>query len=245
MKTVLFCFVLIWLVAFPAYSQTNKPTSQKNKPKSTQPKQDNEKKYYDSGVAKIKTAKTLEVVLEALEDFNRAIELKPNYADAYYQRGYARIVSETPEYAEMNSLSHTSGDFRDSIADFTKAIQLKTKFFAQAFYHRGTTKTFLKDTLGSIEDLDRAIQLKLPADLLPLAYYQRGVSKRYLRNYREAVQDFNIVIRLKPNDFAAYVERGTAKYYLNDVSACDDWRKGCSLGNRVGCNNVAQFCGSR
>ena len=49
----------------------------------------------------------------AIADFNRAIELKPDYAEAYNNRGNA--------YSDK-------GDFDHAIADFSKAIELKPDF---------------------------------------------------------------------------------------------------------------------
>ncbi len=50
---------------------------------------------------------------QAIEDYNKAIELDPDFAEAYYLRGVAYYVFDDPEQA---------------IEDFTKAIELDPNF---------------------------------------------------------------------------------------------------------------------
>ena len=58
---------------------------------------------------------------QAIEDYSRAIEIKPGYADAYNNRGIA-----------YNSL----GNYRQAIEDYNRAIEIKPDF-ADAYYNRG------------------------------------------------------------------------------------------------------------
>jgi len=64
----------------------------------------------------------------AIEDYNKAIEINPNKAEAYVNRAFAK--------GEL-------GDFRGAIEDCNKAIELNPKY-AEAFYNRG----FAKGELG-------------------------------------------------------------------------------------------------
>ena len=66
--------------------------------------------YYDLGNYK-----------QAIEDYNRAIEIKPDYADAYYNRGIA-----------YNGL----GNYRQAIEDYNRAIEIKPGY-AKAYINRG------------------------------------------------------------------------------------------------------------
>jgi len=50
-----------------------------------------------------------------------AIKFKPEYAEAFYNRGYAKF--------KLN-------DYQGSLADYTEAIRLKADY-AEAFYGRG------------------------------------------------------------------------------------------------------------
>src|SRR5436190_1431713 len=56
--------------------------------------------------------------LPALDDFNKAIELDPKLAEAYYHRGMVQLEKEK------------------AIADYSKAIELKPDY-AEAYFQRG------------------------------------------------------------------------------------------------------------
>ena len=83
---------------------------------------------------------------EAIADCDSAIELRKDYALAYYNRGVAKWKSK--EYST-----------EEAIADYDRAIKLKPDF-ADAFYNRGIAKYKLEDYLGAIADFNRAIELK-------------------------------------------------------------------------------------
>ncbi len=73
----------------------------------------------------------------------RAIQINPNFAQAYNNRGLAR---------------HNMGDKQGAISDFTQAIQINPNF-AQAYNNRGATRNDLGDKEGAISDFKKAAQL--------------------------------------------------------------------------------------
>ena len=68
----------------------------------------------------------------AIADYDRALELNPQFAQAYYNRGNAK---------------RTLKDYQGAIADYDKAIELNPRF-AQAYYNRGVAKSDLGNYLG-------------------------------------------------------------------------------------------------
>jgi len=80
----------------------------------------------------------------AYSDFSIAIEMNPNYAEAYYRRGLL-LGKEMHKYSK-------------AIKDFTKAIKLKPDF-AEAYYDRGVTYRILDDLKNSCADWHRAKEL--------------------------------------------------------------------------------------
>jgi len=150
----------------------------------------------------------------AILDFNKAIYYKPNYADAYSNRGNA--------YSEL-------GEYQRAMDDFNKAIFLNPNS-AKAYYNRGA---FAFNKLGeyqqAIEDFNEAIRLK--PDLLS-AYEGQGAAYSKIGQYRKTIDYLNEAIRLKPNKAFAYGLRGAA--YLkqgNKEQSCRDVRKACTLGD--------------
>ena len=88
----------------------------------------------------------------AVADYDKAIQLKPDYAKAYHNRGYTAAA----------------------IADFDKAIRLKPDY-ASAYNNRGLAKKHaLGDLSAAIADYDKAVQLKPD---LASPYYNRGAAK--------------------------------------------------------------------
>ena len=64
-------------------------------------------------------------------------------------------------------------DYRSSIQDYNKAIELNPKY-TYAYNNRGLAKVNLKDYRGAIQDYNKAIEINPNyAD----AYYNRGVAK--------------------------------------------------------------------
>ena len=114
---------------------------------------------------------------EAKDAFTKAIELKPDYAEAYVKRGVA-----------YGSLS----DYQQAIKDFTNAIQLKPDY-TEAYYNRGVTYVKLGNYQQAIEESTKAIQLK--PDYAE-AYFFRGTTYVILGNYQQAINDYKIAARL-------------------------------------------------
>ena len=81
----------------------------------------------------------------AIEEYSAAIELKPDYAAAYNNRGFAYYLK---------------GDAERAIADYTRAIELRPNY-PKAYNSRGVA--YMSGGYGaakSVRDFDRAIELK-------------------------------------------------------------------------------------
>ena len=80
---------------------------------------------------------------KAIQNYDKAIELAPQYTKVYNARGNAK-----------NYLKDYSG----AIADCDKAIELDPQY-ATAYYNRGIAKKDLKDYAGATADYNKAIEL--------------------------------------------------------------------------------------
>ena len=168
---------------------------------------------------------------EAIASFTKAIELKPDYAEAYYLRGLAyrrqgehehaisnftKAIELKPDYAEayyLRGLAYRRQDeYEHAIEDFTKAIELKPDH-ADAHYDRGICFVYgIQDEYEhAIEDFTKAIELKPDhAD----AHYNRGFVYNGQGEYDRAIEDFTKVIELKPDHADAHYNRGLACLHL-------------------------------
>jgi tetratricopeptide (TPR) repeat protein len=113
----------------------------------------------------------------AIEDYNEAIRLKPDYANAYLNRGRT--------YANLNQ-------YQRAIQDYDEAIRLKPDY-ADAYCNRGIAYANLNQYQRVIEDYSEVIRLKPDyAD----AYLLRGNAYRRLHNDIQFNIDLNIAARL-------------------------------------------------
>jgi len=110
----------------------------------------------------------------AIADYTTAIKLKPDYAEAYNDRGFAYYLKTKPDYER-------------AIADYTRAIDLRADY-PKAFNNRGVA--YMAGGYGaakSVPDFDRAIELKPD---FRYAYINRA-NARLFSHPQLALQDFH------------------------------------------------------
>ena len=183
--------------------------------------------------------------LAAINDYDKAIQLKPNAANVYINRGlskaelgqysaaisdYNKAIQLKPDHAiaynNRGAAKRKLGQHFAAISDYNKAIQLKPND-AMAYSNRGLSKAELGQYSAAISDYNKAIQLK-PDEAT--AYNNRGEVKRKLSQYFAAINDYDKAIQLKPNNAMAYYNRGLAKYYLGQyLAAISDYDKAIQL----------------
>jgi tetratricopeptide (TPR) repeat protein len=167
----------------------------------------------------------------AIADYNEAIRLKPDYADAYNNRGlaYSNLKEYQKAIADFNEAIRLKPDYADAyryrggvhvelkeyqqaIADYNQAISIKPDY-ADAYFNRGGVHVELKEYQKAIADFNEAIRLKPDhADV----YFNRGAAHFQLKEYQKVIADYNEAIRLKPDDADAYNNRGAAHFRLKE-----------------------------
>lgn len=134
---------------------------------------------------------------DAIEEFEKAIELNPLYAEAFLYKGLAQLET---------------GDTDEAIRSFTITIEIDPAYSDQAHYFRGVGRYNKEQYVESIEDLSIAIRMN--PDFV--AFYQRGKANLRLKEYTRSLQDFEIALRLEPDFYDAYLYRGINLYYLEE-----------------------------
>ncbi|PKN71628.1 MAG: hypothetical protein CVU54_00965 [Deltaproteobacteria bacterium HGW-Deltaproteobacteria-12] len=139
--------------------------------------------------------------------YTKAIELSPDFAEAYSSRGFAYLFL---------------GNYAQAIKDSTKAIDLYANF-SGAYFVRAGAYFCLGNFIQAIEDLDKAIELNPECQH---CYNDRGAAYAAMGNYRQAIGDFDRAIDLDPNSSYYYYGRGTAYNSLGNFNqAIKDYSK--------------------
>jgi tetratricopeptide (TPR) repeat protein len=143
----------------------------------------------------------------AIPYLNHAIELRPNYADAWLQRGIAKAGKKK---------------YEEAITDFDQAARLNPKT-AAVFTARANAYSHLGNLAGAIADYGDVIKLD-PEN--GDAFFKRGEAELTLGENAEAISDLTEAIRLQPQNERAYRSRAFA-YAADDQNekAVDDFAK--------------------
>jgi tetratricopeptide (TPR) repeat protein/S1-C subfamily serine protease len=136
----------------------------------------------------------------ALVSYQKALLLKPDYADALFARANIRYFSFS--------------DFKSAITDYDQALRLNPNL-VPAYLHRGVMRWLSNDLQGAINDLNQAIRLNPTIDI---AYSNRGTIRTQLGDLRGAMNDLKQAIRLNPNNAIAYHSRGNVHRGLGDFN---------------------------
>jgi len=116
----------------------------------------------------------------AIEDYDQAIKLNPNFVLAFVDRGDAY---------------NSKHEYDRAIQDLDQAIKLDPNF-APAFYNRGNAYDSELEYDRAVRDYDQAIKLD---PNFAAAFYQRGNALRALGQESRAAADFAKARELNPN----------------------------------------------
>lgn len=110
---------------------------------------------------------------------SKAIELDPDYVEAYRYRGYLR--EKTKRY-------------KDARLDFDKAIELAPNDY-DLYFRRGAVLMDLEDYHPSLTDLSKSIELN---PQFAESWYYRAQTKLQLGVPRAGLKDMNTAVELDP-----------------------------------------------
>ena len=226
-----------------------------------QPTPETDLKKSDSGDATEQLRSTNVLLMlgqwdKAVDAYSKIIELDPQNAAAYNNRGvvkanlgqYKEAIADfdatihiDPQYADAyynrGSAKDSLDRYEAAIADYDVAIRLDPQD-ADAYHNRGSAKDSLGQHEAAIADYDAALRLN---PQLTEAYNNRGNAKGELDQHEEAIADFGMAIQLDPQFAAAYNNRGVAKRSLSrNEEARKDFQECLTLAKQQGNEKVAQ-----
>jgi tetratricopeptide (TPR) repeat protein/V8-like Glu-specific endopeptidase len=186
----------------------------------------------------------------ALEDYNQAIILKPDFARAYHDRGllkayvlnnpqdaladYNKAIALEPDnsdyyHGRANFKAEKLADFQGALADYDKMIAHQPDAYYYYLVRADFKADKLKDLQGALADYNKMVSLE-PSN--PFIHNLRADFKaEKLKDLQGALADYNKAIALKPDFARAYHARGRLKHdKLNDhQGALADYNKAITL----------------
>ena len=182
---------------------------------------------------------------DAIESYQKAIELNPEDAGAYYNMGisydnieaYEKAIEAYQKAIELNpedaGVYYNMGISYDNIEAYEKAIEAYQKAIelnpedARAYNNMGVSYENLERYVEAIEAYQKAIELN-PEDAS--AYNNMGVSYENLERYVEAIEAYQKAIELNPEDARAYNNMGDSYSKKNaHLKAIEAYQKAIEL----------------
>ena len=134
----------------------------------------------------------------AIIEFSNAIDIFPEYADAYLERG--------------NSFDN-KGNAEKALENYLQAGTFNEEYLIFAYGYKCAS--------SNIENYDEAIiMFSKCIDLginLFISYCMRGNSYGGSGNYKKAINDYNEAIKINPNIFQPYFSRGSKNVELGNI----------------------------
>ncbi|XP_060594169.1 uncharacterized protein LOC132748578 isoform X2 [Ruditapes philippinarum] len=153
--------------------------------------------------------------VNAMRDYQAAIELDETYSLAYFNAG--------------NVYFH-SRQFSQALDYFTKTIKYNPKD-ESAILNRAITRVMLKDSQGALEDFRAAIKLSPYSAHM---YMNRGNLYASTQQYDMAEKDFTKALELNPDDPLVLKRRADVRGKLSKrKEAIQDYRQAIELQGRI------------
>ena len=165
--------------------------------------------------------------MEALLNLNKALEVDPNDAQAYYVRG---------------NIKDAFDDRHGVMKDYNVAVE-KSPNFAEAFFARGNVKMKLLAYYGAIADYSSAIAIN---ENFIEAYFNRGKARQFLNTYEDAIADCTKIIQINPKNYDAYYMRGILNISYGKIKeGCLDLSKAGELGDLKAYETIKEKCNQK
>jgi tetratricopeptide (TPR) repeat protein len=178
---------------------------------------------------------------QAILNFDRAIDLQSNFADAYRMRGRAFVSigqpdNGIPDFKKVMTIDPVDAtvfvqrgfayldkkEWDRAMADASYALALDGNL-ARAYNLRASAVRSAGDPVKALGDFSRAVKLEPNLD----NYFQRAATYQLLNDHRHAVEDLNQALAAWPREPHLYFARAQSRAALGDSrGALEDIRAG-------------------
>lgn len=167
----------------------------------------------------------------AIEDYDRSIALRSDWAKPWFNRGVARAALGDParaiedfSRAVLLDPSHVDaiagraiarsklGRSAEALADCGELLRLRPDA-ALGFATRGQVRFLLGDLPGAIADYTRALEIAPSPDV----YGNRGLARVQAGQARDALADYTRSLELRPDHVETIVNRAVARSLAGDL----------------------------
>jgi tetratricopeptide (TPR) repeat protein len=166
---------------------------------------------------------------EAIASYDQALKIKPDYLNAWVNRGNAlrnlgrieeaiasydqalKIKPDDPDaWVNRGNALRNLGRIEEALASYDQALEIKPDY-PEAWYNRGNALGNLGRIEEALASYDQALEIKPD---YPEAWYNRGNALRNLGRIEEAIASYDSTLKSKPDDHQAWGNRGNALFNL-------------------------------
>jgi Tfp pilus assembly protein PilF len=140
----------------------------------------------------------------ALASYDRALKVRPDYAEALCNRGVTL---------------HELKRFAEALASYDRAVKVRPHY-AEALYNRGNTLKELGRLEEALASYDRA--LKARPDYAE-ALCNRGITLHKLKRFEEALASYDRALKVRPNLAEAHFNEAACRLLIGDFDR--GWEK--------------------
>jgi len=167
---------------------------------------------------------------EAIKSYTKAIEIIPDYAEAYGNRGnayfskdefdlaikdYDKVIKIDPRnpitYYNRGNAYANKDEFDLAIKDYDKAIEIKSDRF-EPYYNKGNAYFNKGEFDLAIKDYDKVIEIN---PNYANTYNNKSIALFRLGKYKETIESSDKSIAIDKNNTLAYYYKGIALIELN------------------------------
>ncbi|MEL7038892.1 MAG: tetratricopeptide repeat protein [Cyanobacteria bacterium J06592_8] len=162
---------------------------------------------------------------EAIASYDKAVEIQPDYAQAWNNRGlelyylerYTEAVQSYDKALEIQpddaKAWYNRGfallkleRYTEALQSFDKAVEIQPDY-ADVWNNRGVALYNLERYTEAIQSYDKAVEIQPD---VAYAWNNRGNALGKLERYTEAIQSYDKALEIKPDDASAWNNRGVA-----------------------------------